>query len=55
MDDDGDLDLIMHFDKQTLISNGDLDESTTELTLNGETFGGQAIQGGDGVNIVPAP
>ena len=55
VDDDGDLDLVMLFDKQALLSNSDLDENTTELTLNGETFGGRAIQGGDSVNIVPAP
>ena len=53
VDDDGDLDLILHFDTQALVGNGDLDASSTELILNGETTGGQAIQGGDSVNIVP--
>ncbi len=53
VDDDGDLDLILHFDTQTLVGNGDLDANTTELILNGETTGGQAIKGSDSVNIVP--
>ncbi len=53
VDDDGDLDLILHFDTQALVGNGDLDANTTELILNGETTGGQAIQGSDSVNIVP--
>ena len=39
---------------RTLVSNGDLDANTTELILNGETTGGQQIQGSDSVNIVPA-
>ncbi len=47
VDDDGDLDLILHFDTQALVGNGDLDANTTELILNGETTGGQAIQGRD--------
>ena len=53
VDDDGDLDLILHFDTQALVGNGDLDASTTELILNGENTGGQQIQGSDSVNIVP--
>ena len=53
VDNDGDLDLILHFDTQALVENGDLDENTTELILNGKTFGGQEIQGSDSVNIVP--
>ncbi len=71
MDDDGDLDLMLHFDTQALVdnrdldlilhlntkalvgNNGDLDEYTTELMLNGKTTGGQAVQGSDSVQIVP--
>ena len=53
VDNDGDLDLILHFDTQALVENGDLDENTTELILNGKTFGGQEIQDSDSVNIVP--
>ena len=53
VDDDGDLDLILHFETQALVANGDLDASSTELILNGETTGGLVIQGSDAVNIVP--
>lgn len=53
VDNDGDLDLILHFDTQALVGNGDLDAGTTELILNGDTTGGQPIQGSDSVNIVP--
>jgi len=49
VDGDGDLDLLFHFETQQL----DLVESSTEATLTGTTFGGQAIQGTDTVNIVP--
>ncbi len=50
--DDGDLDLILHFDTQALVENGDVDENATELILHGQTTGGQAIPGSDSVNIV---
>ncbi|MHA2101653.1 MAG: hypothetical protein ACW99A_23620 [Candidatus Kariarchaeaceae archaeon] len=48
VDDDGDLDLVLHFRTQeTGIECGD-----TEAVLTGETFGGQAIEGFDSINIV---
>jgi len=49
VDGDGDVDLLFHFKTQEL----DLDENSTEATLTGSTYGGQAIQGVDTVNIVP--
>lgn len=53
VDDDGDLDLVMHFDTQALVANGDLDANTTELILNGVTTGGEVIHGSDTATIVP--
>ncbi len=49
VDADGDVDLLFHFKTQELNLTGD----STEATLTGTTFGGQAIQGTDTVNIVP--
>ncbi len=49
VDYDGDMDLIFHFRTREL----NLDEFSTEAILTGVTFGGQAIQGVDTVNIVP--
>jgi len=49
VDDDGDLDLLVHFKTQDL----NLDEDSTEATLTGETDIGQTIEGTDTVNIVP--
>jgi len=49
VDDDGDLDLIMHFSTQEL----DLTKDSTEATLTGETWDFQQIQGTDSVRIVP--
>ncbi len=47
-DDDGDLDLVLHFlTQETGIECGD-----TEAGLTGETFDGQAIEGFDSINIV---
>lgn len=54
VDDDGDLDLVLHFSTQELVANGDLDGNTTELTLNGGTTDGLlVIHGSDTVTIVP--
>jgi hypothetical protein len=49
VDDDGDLDLLLHFKTQDL----DLDENNTEATLTGKTYDNIPIQGTDSVNIVP--
>ncbi|MFH1883131.1 MAG: hypothetical protein ABIL62_10520 [Planctomycetota bacterium] len=50
VDDDGDEDMLCHFKTQDLV---DLDEDSTEATLTGDTFGGDAIAGTDTVRIVP--
>ncbi len=48
MDEDGDLDLVLHFRTQeTGIACGE-----TEADLTGETFDGQVIEGFDSINIV---
>jgi len=52
VDQDGDLDLVLHFETQALVSNFDLDAGTTELILNGLTAAGAAVQGRDVVRIV---
>lgn len=52
VDDDGDLDLLLRFEIQALVDGGELDDSTTELVLNGETFDGTPIRGSDGVALV---
>ena len=52
VDDDGDLDLLMHFSIADLVDSGDLDESTTQLCVNGLTLEGDAIHGCDSVTIV---
>jgi len=52
VDQDGDLDLVLHFETQALVRNSDLDASTTELILNGLTTDGPAVQGRDVVRIV---
>ena len=49
VDDDGDEDLLLHFKTQEL----DLNESSTDATLTGFTYGGTTIWGTDTVNIVP--
>jgi len=49
VDNDGDIDMLFHFNAQDL----DLDENSTEATLLGTTYGGIAVEGTDTVNIVP--
>ena len=49
IDFDGDMDLLFHFKTQEL----NLDKDSTEATLAGTTYDGQAIEGTDTVNIVP--
>jgi hypothetical protein len=49
VDGDGDIDLLFHFKVQEL----NLDASSTEATLTGETFDETQIEGMDTVNIVP--
>jgi len=53
VNDDGHMDLMTFFSVQTLVINGALDETTTELMLEAETTGGVLIQGTDSVRIVP--
>jgi len=49
VDEDGDLDLIMHFRTQET----NIAASATDACLGGETTGGQAIEGCDTIRIVP--
>lgn len=49
---DSDLDLVLHFDLETLVAGGDLGTGTDELFLAGETAGGTPIRGSDAVNVV---
>lgn len=49
VDSDSDADLILHFNVQKLIENGDLDATTTTLLLSGETLDGTPIEGSDTV------
>ncbi len=51
IDEDGDVDLILHFDTQ----DAGIQCGETEATLIGETFDGQAITGFDAVRTVPCP
>jgi len=53
VDADGDLDLVLHFEVQALVANGDVAENTTLLILNGGTVTGVPIRGDDAVRIVP--
>jgi len=49
VDEDGDLDLIMHFRTQDMT----IADDATEACLTGETFDGQPIRGCDVIRIVP--
>jgi len=52
IDQDGDIDLILHFETQALVENGDLHHSTTHLILTGNTWQGDNLQGTDNIQIV---
>ena len=47
---DGDLDLLLHFTTQELATV--LTSSSTEVTLEGETFDGVPVEGTDSVRII---
>jgi len=49
IDEDGDMDVVVHFKTQDL----DLNENSTEATLTGYTVSREAIRGVDAVRIVP--
>lgn len=53
VDADGDLDLVLQFEIQALVANGDLTASTTELVLRGTRTGGSAVRGVDNVVVKP--
>jgi hypothetical protein len=53
VDGDGDLDLVLQFELEALVANGDITENTTLLILNGGTMAGGPIRGEDTVRIVP--
>lgn len=44
-DGDGDLDLVLHFAVEELVSGGDLSEGSTELVLAGATYSGSRVRG----------
>ena len=52
VDGDGRDDLMLHFEVPALVDNGDLDGTSTELVLNGETADDTPVQGSDSVRIV---
>ncbi len=49
VDGDGDTDLVLHF----RLGDTGLTCASTDGTLTGSTFGGQAIEGADSVRMVP--
>jgi hypothetical protein len=51
VDGDGDIDLVFHF----RLGDTGLDCASTEGTLSGETFDGQAIEGTDAVRMIDVP
>ena len=53
VNEDGLLDLVLHFEVQALVANGDLDAGTTFLVLNGATSDGGPLRAADAVRIVP--
>jgi hypothetical protein len=52
VDDDGDLDMILHFETQAIVAAGDLHEGTTSLIVNGFTTDDVALAGTDAVRVV---
>ncbi len=48
VDGDGDIDLVLHF----RLGDTDLECGSTDGTLTGETFDGQAIEGVDAVRMI---
>ena len=52
VDDDGDLDMILHFETQAIVAAGDLHEGTTSLIVNGVTLDDVALTGTDAVRVV---
>jgi hypothetical protein len=45
VDGDGDLDLLLLFDKAELIANGDVNPATTKVVMLGRQFGGTLVRG----------
>lgn len=52
VNDDGFADLVVHFEVQALVDNGDLDSSTEFLVLNAMDYDGGAYAGEDAVRVV---
>jgi len=52
-DGDGDLDVVVHFDTQSIVALPGVDENTTELRFAGETYLGMCVEGVDMIKIVP--
>ncbi len=53
VDNDGDLDLLLHFRIRDLVDAGAIDNATQSLGLTGSTLDGTGIGGLDVVTIVP--
>lgn len=53
VDGDGDVDLVLHFERPVLMANGDLDAATTRLVLRGRLEDGRRIRGEDAVRVIP--
>ena len=52
VDRDGDMDLLVLFDRKEMLRSGDLTAETTGLTLTGVTVGGRKLVGTDDIQIV---
>jgi hypothetical protein len=50
---DGRLDVLLYFPKATLISNGDVTSTTTQLTVTAQFSDGRRIRGVDRVSVIP--
>ena len=53
VDGDGDLDLVVHFDRAQLVANGDLTTATTSLVLVATLIDGRLVEGRDDVRVIP--
>jgi hypothetical protein len=50
---DGRPDLVLHFERAALLSNGDLTRATTALALTADLADGRQVEGRDAVRVVP--
>jgi len=52
VDRDGDMDLLVLFERKAMLRSGDLTKETTGLTLTGMTVGGRKLVGTDDIQVV---